>query len=531
MSAGQTQIIYQLARADFLERVRRYSFLVTLAFTLYLGYLGATGRILLNLGDYQGSHNAAYIGGFMAYVTAIFLSLAGFYIVKNAIERDRQTRVGQILAASPMTRISYCTGKFLSNLGVLLAMVGVLAIAAIVMYAIVGDGSGFSLFLLLTPFLFLTLPAMALVAALALLFETIPALRRGFGNVVYFFLYNGLLSLGIVQFVTSTPHPFLDWTGGFTLDASMAAAAKAQFPGAVVNSFSLTIGKLDNVVPHVFHWNGFQWTAEILMSRLFWFGVAIGVTMLAATLFDRFDPARGRPQLAAFQGNGASEMAVTNTRAPAETFSAARLAKAATRFRFGSMFTAEFRLMLKGQHWWWYVVALGFLIAETATPLPAARSQILIFAWIWPVLLWSAMGTREAGWETAPLVFSSARSLSRQLPAAWLAGVAVALLTGSGYGIRLVIASDERGLFAWLVGALFIPSLALAMGVWSGSSKLFEIIYLLLWYIGPLHAVRQFDFMGVSPGAAAAGTAYYFFAAAVMLFVAAFAGRRRQLQN
>lgn len=532
MNASQIRIIYQLARADFLERVRRYSFLVTLAFTLYLGYLGATGRILLNLGEYQGTHNAAYIGGFMAYVTAIFLSLAGFYIIKNSIERDRQTRVGQILAASPMTKFGYCTGKFTSNLGVLLAMVGVLAIAAIAMYLIVGDGSGFRLLPLLEPFFFLTLPAMALVAALALLFETIPALRRGFGNVVYFFLWNGLLSLGVVQFVTSTPHPFLDWTGGFTLDASMAAAAKAQYPRAVVNSFSLTIGKLENVAPHVFHWNGFEWTAEILLSRLFWFSIAIGVTMFAGTLFDRFDPARsGRPLLEVFKGNGASEMAVTSARSPAETFSPARLAKAATRFRFDSMFTAELRLMLKGQHWWWYVVAAGLLIAEIATPLPAARSQILIFAWIWPVLLWSAMGTREARWETAPLVFSSARSLTRQLPAAWLAGVAVALLTGSGYGIRLLIAGNERGLFAWLVGALFIPSLALTLGVWSGSSKLFEIIYLLLWYIGPLHAVREFDFMGVSPGSIAAGTANYYFAAAVILVVAAFAGRNRQLQN
>ena len=531
MSASQSRMIYHLARADFLERVRRYSFLVTLAFTLYLGYLGATGRILLNLGEYQGAHNAAYIGGFMAYVTAIFLSLAGFYIVKNSIDRDRQTRVGQILAASPMTKLGYCAGKFLSNLEVLLAMVGVLAIAAIAMYFVVGDRSGFNLPSLLLPFFFLALPAMALVAALAVLFEAIRALRGGFGNVVYFFLWNGLLMLGIVQFLTSTPHPFLDWTGGFMLDASMAAAAKAQFPGAVVNSFSLTVGGLENAAPHVFHWNGFQWTAEILLSRLFWFGIAIGVTVFAASLFDRFDPARGRPLLEVFKGDGISEMTAAGTKARAETFCAARLAKTAPRFRFDSMFVAELRLMLKGQRWWWYVVALGLVIAGIATPLPAARNQILIFAWIWPVLLWSAMGTREARWETAPLVFSSAHSITRQLPAAWFAGVAVALLTGSGAGIRLLIAGDKLGMLAWLVGALFIPSLALALGVWSGTSKLFEIIYLLLWYVGPLHAVRQLDFMGVSPGAIAAGTAKYYFVAALILVVTAFAGRKRQLQN
>lgn len=33
-----SRVIYQMARADFLERVRRYSFLLTLAGALYLAW-------------------------------------------------------------------------------------------------------------------------------------------------------------------------------------------------------------------------------------------------------------------------------------------------------------------------------------------------------------------------------------------------------------------------------------------------------------------------------------------------------------
>lgn len=531
MSAGRFRGLYQMARADFVERVRRYSFLVTLAFTLYFGYLGATGRFHLNLGEYQAAHNAAYIGGFMAYVTAIFLSLAGFYIVKNSIERDQRTGVGQILAASPMTRLGYCAGKFLSNLGVLLAMVGVLAIAAIAMYFVAGDSSGFSLSFLLTPFLFMALPAMAVTAALALFFETIPILRGGLGNVPYFFLWDGLLSLGIVQFVTSTPHPFLDWTGGFTLDASLTAAAKARYPAAVINSFSLTIGNFEKVSPHIFRWNGFRWTAEILLSRLFWFGAAIVVTILAASLFDRFDPARGKPILEVFKGNGASEIAVTPAAAPAQTSSVAGLPRAVARFRFGGVLLAELKLMLKGQRWWWYVTAAGLLIASAAAPSPQARGMLLAFAWLWPVLLWSAMGVRETREGTSQLLFSAPHPISRQLPAVWLAGVLLALLTGSGFALRLLAGGNARGLVAWLIGALFIPSLALALGIWSGSSKPFEIIFTLLWYIGPMHAVSQLDFMGSAPATAATHYPLVYFCLACALAVAAVAGRRRQLQN
>ena len=38
--------IFHIARGDFLERVRRYSFLVTLLFAVYLGYAAATGKML-----------------------------------------------------------------------------------------------------------------------------------------------------------------------------------------------------------------------------------------------------------------------------------------------------------------------------------------------------------------------------------------------------------------------------------------------------------------------------------------------------
>ena len=32
------RVVYAIARADFLERVRRYSYLITLLFAVYLGY-------------------------------------------------------------------------------------------------------------------------------------------------------------------------------------------------------------------------------------------------------------------------------------------------------------------------------------------------------------------------------------------------------------------------------------------------------------------------------------------------------------
>ena len=131
--------IFAIAHADFLERVRRYSFLVTLFFALCLGYWTATGRISLQLDEFRGVYTSAWIGTLVALVTACFVSLTGFYIVKNSVDRDRSTGVGQILAATPLSKSAYAFGKFLSNFAVLTGMLAVLALCAMAMQFVVAE--------------------------------------------------------------------------------------------------------------------------------------------------------------------------------------------------------------------------------------------------------------------------------------------------------------------------------------------------------------------------------------------------------
>ena len=125
--AIELRAIGAIARADFLERVRRYSFLLTLLFATFLGYAAATGRIMIQLGGHRGVYTSAWVGALVALVTTCWVSLVGFYIVKGGIDRDRQTGVGQVLAATPLSKPTYTLGKFLSNFAVLGSLVFVLA--------------------------------------------------------------------------------------------------------------------------------------------------------------------------------------------------------------------------------------------------------------------------------------------------------------------------------------------------------------------------------------------------------------------
>lgn len=551
-------VIYHLVRADFLERVRRYSFLITLGLTIVAGYffVPATGAdyVTLDLDGYRGVYNSAWVGGLVALLTTLFLWYFGFYLVKNAVERDQRTGVGEIIAATPLGKPFYTLGKWLSNFATLAAMVGVLALAALAMQLIRGEEMRIKLWPLFSPFLFIALPTMAVVAAVALLFETIPGLRGGFGNVVYFFLATSVFDLpdrtgadvlGITVLrssITAALSPgFPDYTGSFGVGFAPLGRVRTPFIQWLENFGYTPFGR----ELQTFRWEGIAWTPDILLERLAWVGFASGIALIAALFFNRFDPAGGLFSRLALRAPSAGRVSTGGGRKPlrpngepatiprAEVLLPApiHLTRPATApMRFRQVLLAELRLMLKEHRPWWYAVSAGLIVAGLLSSTDVARRFILPVAWIWPLLIWSAMGTREARHQTGQLVFVAPHPLRRQLPATWLAGVIVAALAGSGVAVRLVLTGDWGSLLAWMVGALFIPSLALALGCWSSSSKLFEVVYTVLWYIGPLNRVPLLDFMGVSSESVAPGVPLGYLGLTITLLGLAIIGRQRQLQ-
>ena len=513
--------VFASARADLLERVRRYSFLFTLGLALYFGYLAAVGRIMLRLNGARGVYNSAWVGALLTIVGSTFISLAGFYFVKNTIQRDRETRVGEILASTSLSKLLYILSKALSNFAVLSLMIVILALSAIVMQLVRGEDTHIQIWKLLAPFLFLAIPVMAVVAAVAVLFETIPFLRGGFGNVAYFFLWAFALSLSVI------PHfPASDLAGiGVVKYSTIAAAHLGENTGF---SFSLNAGQF-NTVSATFRWDGICWTWQILLARILWLGVALAISLLAALLFDRFDPARGYRSSSASPLPYAAAPLESSVPAVLPVHTLTLLPVSIIHSRFLAILSAEIRLLLKAPRWWWYLVAAGFIVATAVVPDPSARGMLLGCAWLWPILLWSSMGIREVQHQTHQLVFSAPHPISRQLPAVWLAGVLLAILTGSGFALRLLVGGNWRGLFAWLMGSLFIPTSALALGVWSGSAKPFEILYTLLWYLGPMHALPALDYAGSAPATPATHYPFFYLALTAVFTVAALLGRKRQL--
>jgi hypothetical protein len=526
------RVLGHLMRADFLERVRRYSFLVTLGLVLWLGYLSASGQIRMRVApDYVGVVNSAWAGTTMALTVAFALGWIGFYLVKGSVNRDYVTGVGQIMATTPLSRPAYTLGKWLSNFAVLAVMIVLLFVAGIAMMLWIGEGP-VDVWALAAPLVFLALPVMALVAAVAVLFETIGFLRGGLGNIVYFGLFLVLMSLSLSgsSFGSGAYRPYADFSGMQLVGQSALPAALAAYPEGPAG-FTFSFKELAD--PKLFTWSGLEWTGEIIVWRVLWLVAAFAIALLAAVPFDRFNPSRVlTPSKVAFDPRRWFRRAVT---APAETGATAGAAPVAAprltpldrssgnRFRFDALFLGELKLLIKGLPWWWYAVAAGLAGTTLFVPADTAR-MLLIAAWTWPVLILSGLGCREARFDTRQIVFSAPRPLLNQLPAAWLSGVVLLAAAGLGGLLRFAFAGEFVSVAGWFVGIFFVPSLALALGVVTGASKPFEALYI-FWMYGLTQKVPPLDFAGLWPESA---FIIYALLVPALLVVAVFA-RRQQL--
>jgi hypothetical protein len=250
-----------------------------------------------------------------------------------------------------------------------------------------------------------------------------------------------------------------------------------------------------NPNPSWFRFDGIEWNAELMLWRLLFVLLAVGLALLAAAFFDRFNtakPVRARRPSAKVSTH--TPAAPTPSRAPAHlTPLTGKLG-----IRFGALYQAECKLLVKGQRWWWYLVVLGLLIAQLVVPLEQVPLWLAV-TWLWLILPLNGLGNREIQQRTNEMVFSVPRPALSQMPALWLAAISLLALAGSGALVRYVLQGRPDQVLAWVSGVLFIPALAAFLGTLTNSRRLFEVVYVVWMYL-ILNGTRSLDFVGMSPG-------------------------------
>jgi hypothetical protein len=259
--------------------------------------------------------------------------------------------------------------------------------------------------------------------------------------------------------------------------------------------FDFGVGLVERDSPlKVFRWSGSYVDTSFLVQRLVLVAIAVALAVLGALWFHRFDPARAMPRrrAAAHPAEAATRWEFP-VRRPA---TAARSGPAGFR-----LVRTSLRVLLAGVSRWWWAGALLLSLIAAVAPARTIAPALLPLCWVWPVLLWSRLGTQEID------VLAAYPHRRTQILATWLAGVLLTAVTGAVPLVRLLSSGETRGVAAWFAGALFIPALAYLVGSLTRSSRPFQILYLLWWY-AILNGGNPINFMAaVGPNPALVATA------------------------
>jgi len=490
---------FHTAAADLRARLRDPRLLMVVAACIYLGHLVLTGRIELTLvgRTYRGVENAAWMGTILSLTAAFVLVFFGFYLVRGALARDRQVRTAPLVASSPVRSVTFLLGKWASGTLFLLLLAGSMVLSLAVLFVLRGNGLPAPA-PLLTPFLLFVVPTATAVAALALVFECLPGLGGTVGGILYFM---GAVAAVTAPVLGSAP---VDLLGMGTIHDSMTQALLEQYPEADLKTmFSFGYYRDPAEQLKTFRWDGVALTADLAARRA---GLVLGSAVLAAGAalpFGRFDPSpawwvqmgAGPPTSDSDASEASAETrpsvpaASPESSIPESSSRSASLSRlsAARSLRPIRLFLAEGRRALRQRSWTWQLGALVLIGVGLWWP---SSTGLLVVAWLWPMPLWSDLGVRETVCRVAPLVATSVYPRAQRM-AAWAVGATVAFTLVAG---PLLLGSHDRA----LVGVLFVPALGLAAGRFSGTPRLFEVVYLVLWYVGLANQTAALDFGGVA---------------------------------
>jgi ABC-2 family transporter protein len=466
--------------------------------------------------------DATYVGTATTILGSIFVLLVAFYLVAGSLRRDRESGLGAILAAVPISKADYVLGKF-TGYAVYLGVVSLLILAVgVVRFAAFGAG-GFSASAFLIPFALTLGPAIAFVSAATLLFEVTPGLRGRGGLVLWFFVatflllvFPGAMSGAMGGNARGSHFPAFDPNGSVTLEVALQRSFGAEIPQHL--STGLII---QDEVPKPTPWGGPVLDSSFLAVRLAAFAWALGPLAIGIVLFDRFDPARKA-------GRGRSRRS-----APAESEVAAgdhdsapvRLTPVDPRPGALLAVRAEARLLWDTASWLkWPLLAMALVapfVPGEAGRL-AAGALLLLLA---PVI--SEASAREDLEGTRSLV-SSQPSLPASLVLWKLGAVCLFVLAfGGPLALRIAASAPAQGL-AFLAGLGFVAAFAVSAGALTRGGKLFTGVYLMLWY-GALSGAAPLDFSGALSGRPSLPLSLAYLAAgAVAVLAAALVERHRR---
>ena len=498
------QQVWQCIIADFKQRTRQQSFVVTLlamsVLTLLFFPAPDAHYQTLVINGYRGIYNSAWIGICLAMLNVLFLPIICFYLVKNAIELDRQSMTSELIAATSVSKLTYLIAKWCTNVVILITIVIVMLLSSILIQLYYGESYQIDLWALLWPQLVFVLPMLLAISSIAIMFEANKWLKGGLGNMVYFFLWIG----SIVQSVESI-------SGVGALLDNLDAEVAARFPlSQETTNIGISAVNNENLVES-FIWQGVEPTMLHLWGALPLLFISLCCFALAVLFFDRFSQ-NSVPEDQ--QPSWLSKLLATKKVNQLDKF----FALITRHYGFTRLLRLELKLLLKGHSIYWFIGLLTLNIIQLFISKELLISIVLPISWLWCVLVISQLGQLDKQANTLELMSYSRRSIKSSCLASYFSAWILLLLASVGGVLRFAVMAEWLLLMQLCIAISFTVALAYFCGTFANTKRMFEGLYPVIWYVGPFQAALYVDFFGVNSAISwQAGMPYYFLAIAIAL--------------
>jgi len=453
--------------ADLRERTRSPRFWILLATMVVLTWYCFPAQeahyiVLAPNSNERGAYSSAWIGLTLSMAYSLLLGVGGFYMVRGTLVRDFETRVWQLLVATPMTRASFLLAKWASHMLVFCVLIGAGLVVGLAAQWIRAEDRHFDLIEAIKPVLILSLPGLSTTAAFAVWFDLVPWLRRTAGSVLFFILWIAGLSMGVSQLEVEGSPARTTWVSdahGMMMVARDFQRVRTEQTGKLQDfGFNLGTSHSDRLV--LFEWKQWHPRASDIGGRLLWLVFSMGLVLLATPFLDR---------------SAASNAGMkTRVRSGLRLRWLDALLRPFARGAFGVLAAAELKLALRDRRLWWWLAALVLVIVQ-AFGSPKAMMTAMLLAWGLPLDLLARGALREGEHRTGEMVFTSPRMLGRLLGVRMVVPMAM-LLALSLPGLVRLLSTDPVSALAALVVVASIASWGLALGALCRNPRPFELL-------------------------------------------------------
>lgn len=282
-----------IVHSSFATDLKRYGRSWGLWLILLAGPVGARfmvarddgSGVQIAIGGHLPVLTSATLGVSLGIVVSTLLLPAGFIYLRSNTTRQQPWQIAEV---TPASRVAVALGRFAADLAVLAGMLTTLTLAGWFLGWLIVSGPFEPLAIAWTLWI-IAAPALIGLAALRALFDAVPLLRRGLGELLFFIVW--MTSL-VVAFLSATQRSSLSANlfdfPGFVRPLAGATPAASQDISIGVTQIATGRVPLDVIA-------GLS-APGYIASRLTWIAIAVGLVVLAGLVYR---PHRARQRRAA----------------------------------------------------------------------------------------------------------------------------------------------------------------------------------------------------------------------------------------